>query len=269
MEERHVVSPNGSTYYWISKPANAQDRAIVFLHGLTADHRLFDRQVEDFTAEYTVVAWDAPGHGKSRPYADFSYANLAEELKTILDAQSIRHVVLAGQSMGGFVAQSFLSRYPLAVKGFIAIDTCPYGTAYYSKSDFFWLRQTEWMFRCFPDKLLRGTMARMCGSTPYARAHMQTMLQAYTKDELCRLMYIGFAGFIPEVHDLAIPCPVTLILGANDRTGRVRRYNRRWHEAQGYPLHVIANASHNANEDAPAQVNSILHDFLREIGWHA
>lgn len=38
------------------------------------------------------------------------------------------------------------------------IGTCPYGTDYYSKSDIFWSKQTKWMLRLFPDKLLRNIM---------------------------------------------------------------------------------------------------------------
>lgn len=266
MENRYIVSSRGSTHYWISKNNHASDRAIVFLHGLTADHRLFDKQIEHFAPKHTVIAWDAPGHGKSRPYQDFTYRNLVEELKSILDTEGIQQVILIGQSMGGFVSQSFIAKYPEQVKGFVAIDTCPYGTEYYSKTDFFWLKQMEWMSRCFPDRLLRTSMAMMCGTTEYARSHMLEMLQVHTKKELCRLLGVGFAEFIPEVHDLKIPCPVTLILGEKDRTGKISEYNYQWNNKEGYPLHIIKGAAHNANEDAPEEVNAIIEGFLNTRG---
>ena len=55
--------------------------------------------------------------GKSRPYKDFSYYNAAEELKDILDVEDIKNVVLAGQSAGGFVEQSFYKKYADMVEG--------------------------------------------------------------------------------------------------------------------------------------------------------
>ena len=58
--------------------------------------------------------------GKSRPYKDFSYYNAAEELKDILDVEDIKNVVLAGQSAGGFVAQSFYKKYADMVEVFFA-----------------------------------------------------------------------------------------------------------------------------------------------------
>ena len=38
---------------------------------------------------------------------------------------------------------------------------------------------------------------------------------------------------------------------------------------ENYPLRIIKNAAHNANEDNPAEVNAIIKGFLREIGWES
>ncbi|MGN0975547.1 MAG: alpha/beta fold hydrolase [Gemmiger sp.] len=267
MQPCFVQSRLGRTCYWVSRQNGQTGRALVFLHGLTADHRLFSAQMAPFRAGHTVLVWDAPGHGASRPYRDFSYANLAQELKRILDAEKVEKAVLVGQSMGGFVAQSFLARWPERVTGFVGIDTCPYGPRYYSRSDLFWLRQMKWMTRLYPDKLLRTGMAKQCGATQPARENMMRMLENYSYDELCTLMYLGFAGFIPEIADVRIDCPVTLILGEKDRTGKVRQYNLQWHERERYPLYILPGAAHNANDDAPGQVNAILEDFLCALGW--
>lgn len=51
-------------------------------------------------------------------------------------------------------------------------------------------KQLEWMCRMFPDSLLRSSMAKACGKTEYAQKKMLAMLSAYSKKELCRLMYL-------------------------------------------------------------------------------
>ncbi len=264
MKEKRIVSNRGRIFYWTEKAAAGME-SLVFLPGLTADHRLFDLQVPYFAKCYHVLVWDAPAHGKSRPYLDFSYSHLAEELKAILDAEGIRRAVLVGQSAGGFVAQSFIARYPSMVRGLFTIGTCPYGAGYYSSSDLFWLKQTKWMFKCFPNSLLRSSIAKMCSVTPAGRENMLQMLGSYEKEELCSLMYLGFAGFIPEIQDLKIPCPVCLTVGDQDRTGKVRAYNERWHEKGGYPLHIIKAASHNANYDQPDVMNLLLEEFIQNL----
>ena len=164
MVEKYITSERGSTYYWIERCDSPF--YLVFLPGLTANHHLFDRQVDGFSKQYGMIVWDAPAHGKSRPYKDFSYCNAAEELKDILDVENIKHVVLVGQSAGGFVAQSFYKKYADMVEGILTIGTCPYDPFYYSRSDLFWLRQTKWMFRPYPDRILRNIMAKMETLTP-------------------------------------------------------------------------------------------------------
>ena len=82
MLEKSIVSERGKTYYWTENRDSAF--TLVFLPGLTANHHLFDRQWEVFSEQYSTIVWDAPAHGKSRPYRDFSYHNAAEELKSIL-----------------------------------------------------------------------------------------------------------------------------------------------------------------------------------------
>lgn len=121
------------------------------------------------------------------------------------------------------------------------------------------------MFSLFPDGLLRSTMAAMCGRTRDARENMLRMLAGCDKKELCTLMYLGFAGFIPEIQNLQISCPVCLTVGEYDRTGKVRRYNEQWHTREGYPLHLIPAAAHNANVDNPQAVNGLLREFLRAL----
>lgn len=262
LEEKHICSENGKTYYWISRCSS--DINLVFLPGLTADHRLFEKQIEQFEGKYTILVWDCPAHGKSRPYSEFSYLNVSSELKTILDTEKIEKAIFIGQSLGGMIAQYYIYKYPSMAMGLVSIDSAPFGD-YYSGSDLFWLEQLEWMCRLFPDKLLRISMAKMCGTTPYAQNKMLEMLSDYSKKELCHLMYIGEAAFIPENRNIDLPCEVLLILGEKDRVGKVAAYNREWAEKTKYPLKVIKDASHNSNEDQPEIVNELIEDFIVQI----
>lgn len=265
MTEKYIETERGTVYYWISDNISTEKRTIVFLHGLTANHHLFDKQVSEFEKNYNVMAWDAPAHGKSRPYKNFSYAFLAEDLKTILDTENIKKAVLVGQSAGGFVSQSFVKAYPDMVEGIMLIGSSPYNPVFFSKSDLFWLKQTKWMFNMYSYKSLINTMAKNCSSTENAFKNMLSMLEIYKKKELCRLLYIGFAGFIPEMCDIKIKCPVWLVVGENDKTGKVRYYNEEWHARNDYPLHIIKDASHNANDDQPEKVNELINEFIAQL----
>ena len=54
---------------------------MVFLPGLTADHRLFVKQIKYFEGKYPVFVWDAPGHALSWPFSfDFNLMDNIDEL---------------------------------------------------------------------------------------------------------------------------------------------------------------------------------------------
>ena len=72
MTEKTFQTRCGAIHYWMSPPPNGTDVTLAFLPGLTADHRLFDKQIAYFEEKYRVLAWDAPAHGKSWPF-DFSF----------------------------------------------------------------------------------------------------------------------------------------------------------------------------------------------------
>lgn len=262
LNEKYISSGHGTTYYWTNEIESAV--SLVFLPGLSADHRLFESQLLFFRDKFKVLVWDCPCHGKSRPYDSFSYANVSDELNHILETECVDQAVFIGQSLGGMIAQYYIDQHPARAAGFISVDSVPFGD-YYSKSDMFWLSQLEWMCRMFPDQLLRSSMAKICGVTQTARKRMLTMLSSYTKNELCRLLYVGEAAFIPENKHIDIPCRTILLLGDKDKVGKVAAYNREWSRRTGFPLILIREAAHNANDDQPDQVNGIIHDFLKTI----
>ena len=68
MTEKIYQTDHGPIHYWISDHAANTERELVLLPGLTADHRLFDRQIEYFEGKYRLFVWDAPGHSVSYPF---------------------------------------------------------------------------------------------------------------------------------------------------------------------------------------------------------
>ena len=58
MTEKIYNTPNGDIHYWVGGRADGKAN-LVFLPGLTADHRLFDKQIEYFMDFYNVFVCDA------------------------------------------------------------------------------------------------------------------------------------------------------------------------------------------------------------------
>ena len=72
---------------------------------------------------------------------------------------------------------------------------------------------------------------------------MYNMLSAYDKKELCHLMGIGFAGFLEDNCDLEIKCPLLLLVGNMEKTGKVIQYNTAWSKNINTPITWIENAA--------------------------
>ena len=68
MVEKLYATPCGEIHYWTNKKRFKSKMALVFLPGLTADHRLFDKQIEYFEKKCKILVWDAPEHAASWPF---------------------------------------------------------------------------------------------------------------------------------------------------------------------------------------------------------
>ncbi len=109
MKHKIKFGENGSVHYWLKGQG---DQCIVFTHGATMDHGLFQHQIECFAQQYKVIVWDVPLHGQSRPYNGFSLQKAASELIGILDAEIIEKAHLVGQSMGGYIIRIVARDHP-------------------------------------------------------------------------------------------------------------------------------------------------------------
>ena len=241
---------------------------LVFLPGLTADHRLFDKQVSYFAGKYPVLVWDAPGHGDSWPFAfTFTLADKARWLDGILAQEGFTAPVIVGQSMGGYVGQMYAQLFPRKLKGFVSIDSAPLQRRYVTGIELWLLKRMFPVYRRYPWKGLLRSGTHGVATTAYGRQLMRDMMMTYDGDQVryARLAGHGFrilAGAMEDDLPYTITCPALLICGEKDRAGSCIRYNKAWHEKTGIPIQWIPGAGHNANTDAPERVNGLIREFV-------
>lgn len=268
MREQVFLTGMGDIHYWAGGPG-AGAPWLVFLPGLTADHRLFDKQAEEFEPKFNCLVWDAPAHGASRPFAlKFSMDDLADWLHAILEREGARRPVLVGQSMGGYISQVYMERYPETVSGFVSIDSCSLKRKYYTGMELYLLKHTQGMYLAFPWKLLVRVGTNGTATSEYGRALMKYFMESYEKREYCALADHGFrivAQSVEAGRAYDIRCPALLICGEKDGAGSARRYNRAWTKQDGLPLVWVPGAGHNSNTDAPEFVNGEIARFLSTL----
>lgn len=89
---------------------------LVLLHGYVGDGPTTWRaQLDGLAADFTVVAWDAPGAGRSAdPPEDFGMAGYADCLAGFIDRLGLGRPHVAGLSFGGALALELSRRHPTA-----------------------------------------------------------------------------------------------------------------------------------------------------------
>ena len=266
MHKQRYSTSMGDIVYWVSRSEESERPWLVFLPGLTADHRLFEKQTDYFAGKANLLVWDAPSHGESRPFAlHWSLDDLARWLHDILEQEGIVRPILIGQSMGGYLAQAYLDLFPGEVAGFVSIDSCPLQRSYYSGWELAALRHTKLMYLSIPWKALvalgsSGTAASECG-----RAVMREMMLDYEKREYCELAAHGYrvlADAVDANRSYHIDCPLLILCGEKDGAGSAKRYNRAWEKRLGNPVHWIEGAGHNSNCDKPDAVNALIEQYV-------
>src|SRR5665213_1277576 len=100
--------------------------ALVLLHCLGVDHRLWDIAAAGLERDFTLIAYDFPGHGAAAvPASPYGIADLSAALAVLLDRAGIARAHVAGISLGGLIAQDFAANHPPRVERLALIDTTP------------------------------------------------------------------------------------------------------------------------------------------------
>jgi pimeloyl-ACP methyl ester carboxylesterase len=114
--------------------AAGEGRAIVLCHGITATRQSVlhgSRRLE--RAGYSVIGYDARGHGESEPappQGGYGYPELRGDLAAVIESQAGgERVVLAGHSMGAHTIVGFALEEPARVAGLVVIGPTYQGKA--------------------------------------------------------------------------------------------------------------------------------------------
>jgi pimeloyl-ACP methyl ester carboxylesterase len=98
--------------------------AVVLLHGFLENSTMWKDFVPELSKKYRVITIDLLGHGKTQPlnYVQTMEDN-ADMVLAVLNALNVRKAILAGHSMGGYVALAFADLFPNVVKGIALVNS--------------------------------------------------------------------------------------------------------------------------------------------------
>ena len=103
-----LTSDNVKLFYQVT----GRGKTILFIHGWSACHEYYQKQIDAFSKDYQVVVYDLRGHGISEnPTFGHDLGTYARDLKELMDHLDLRDIVLVGWSMGVHVLYEYIRQY--------------------------------------------------------------------------------------------------------------------------------------------------------------
>jgi pimeloyl-ACP methyl ester carboxylesterase len=239
--------------------------ALVLLHGYVGDGpTTWRRQLEGLSDEFTVVAWDAPGAGRSSdPPERFDLDGYADCLAAVLDKLGLDTARVAGLSFGGIVALAFQRRHSAMSSALIL-------TSAYA----------GWVGSLPPEaaeQRLRRALA-LSDDTPeaFVGALLPTMFSKTMPRETVDDFRASMQAFHPrgframarasaeDVRDVLphVDVPTLLVYGARDVRAPLTVAETLHAAIRGSKLVVLPDAGHLCNIEAPDEFNDAVRNFL-------
>ena len=101
-----------------------QGPPVVWVHGFPFRGAVWQAQMDAFKFTHRVIAPDLRGFGESdAPSGRITMDEFADDLRALLERLGTGPVVLAGHSMGGYVALAFARQSPWLLKGLALVAT--------------------------------------------------------------------------------------------------------------------------------------------------
>ncbi len=242
--------------------------ALLFVHGFPLDRTIWAHQVATLGG-WRRIAPDLRGMGASDAPGDgYSIAGYADDLVRLLDRLEVSRAVVAGLSMGGYVAFDLVRRYRERVAGLILVDTradadTAEGRA--GRDAMIHLAQTEGS-RAVAERMLPRILGRATQQTqPNVVEQVRTLM--------ARAPVQGVVGALGAMRDRAdstpllasIDVPTLVVVGQEDELMPVAGARAMTSLIPSAAMTVIPGAGHLPPLEAPTAVSRVLAEFLEHV----
>ena len=266
--------PRGSTRnlavrgYAASVDVQGDGPAILFIHGFPLDRTIWRHQLATISG-WRRIAPDLRGLGLSDgPATGYTMAEYADDAAALLDLLGIEEVVVAGLSMGGYVAFEIFRRHPGRVQALVLVNTRAGADSEEARA-----RREEMIAlveREGPEALVDVLMPKLLApasltSMPQVVDHVQAMIAQSPKEGVIGALRAMKDRPDSEAFLAEINVPTLVVAGSDDQlipTGEARRMAGLIPGAQ---FTTIPAAGHLAPLEQPIGFSRVLSEFLESL----
>ncbi|MEO8591034.1 MAG: alpha/beta fold hydrolase [Flavobacteriales bacterium] len=246
---------------------------LLLIHGFPHDRRLWGKQLTGLQDTARVIIPDLRGFGASGdPAGTMTMDDHAADLHALLEELGIQKVVVAGLSMGGYIALAFLARYPDVVKGLILSNTratADSDEAREGREDTARKVMTEGVPLLARAMLPKMLSQERLSTQPGLSSSIKTMMAEQRPAGVVAALR-GMAARPDRTPMLStIRVPTLIITGSIDTVIPPSESEAMARAIPGSKLLVIPNVAHLSNVEAPDAFNSAVRVFMAELKEHA
>lgn len=241
----------------------ADGPAVVLLHSLGADRRMWDPQVEALAGWCRVIVPDARGHGASGSATGYGVDEWTDDLDRLLDHTGAGQAALVGLSMGGVQALAYAARRPARVWGLVLADTFAElepATAQAKLEQLAGQATSQAAMPAFADSYMADTIT--VAPPPPGAADVRAAIAAMTPENYQAAAQACFGARLGGARG-AVKAPALVLWGAADqKTPRSLAENLSTGIARATLVDIPA-AGHLANLENPVRFTAEVDGFLR------
>lgn len=242
---------------------------VVLIHAFPLNAAMWEAQLDALGDRWRLIAPDLRGFGTSDAPAErdaYSVESYADDLKALLDALQIDRAIIAGLSMGGYVALAFWRAYRHVVSGLVLADTRAEADAPEAIEKR--TNQQKAVEEGGPSALTEGLLgALLADATRQKKPDVVATVRKLIDNPAAG--YIGALEAMKKRPDSTadlsvIDVPTLIIVGEYDAL-TPPDLSRKMHEHIGRSrLVVVPEAGHLSNLEAPEAFNGALAEFLQK-----
>lgn len=92
---------------------------LIFVHGHSLSHRMWDEQFFDFAKTYRAIRYDIRGYGYSSAQTETDQFTHVEDLVKLMDALKVEKAHIVGLSLGGYIGADMLGWFPQRIRSVV------------------------------------------------------------------------------------------------------------------------------------------------------
>ena len=248
---------------------------IVLIHGTSASLHTWDGWTQRLSEDRRVIRFDLPAFGLTgpEPTNNYSIERYSELVVTVLNELKLDSVVLAGNSLGGYIAWATAVLHPERVSKLVLVDASGYAFESKSVPIAFTLSKSplaSTVLKDFlPKVLVERSVKNVYGDPSLVTDELvdryyELTLREGNRDALKeRFIQTQANGLYEKVNSIKVP--TLIIWGGKDELIPPALGERFRQDIAGSQLLVFNDLGHVPHEENPALTVAVVREFLGEI----